>query len=371
MLERGGSPTGIAAAREGVAALRSYAWLVVLLAVAGAVAGFVIGGLSGDAKYRTWVTAQALGGNGSVTDLGISTPDGPQAADFLGDGIVARLEAATGRSYDDLIDHLELDQPPDGGPNPPIALIAVAGSEADARALLGEWLAAVRQARLHYVRGVLARGERGLVKSLRRAAVRGEPDTRREVVDLLARMQALRSTLTVDYAVVKAPRPIESEAVSRPRAAVIGGGAGLIAGLALALLLSLVGGRLRTPEGVEAALGFELLADLRATGGVPSAEHARERLRAAGGGSPPATLLVVPCGDVPSGAATKLSSALGEGIEVKVTDPVGQPGVVAQVESASAWAVVASPGSARRAEATALLAELSGVGAGPAGLFVV
>ena len=372
MLERGGSPTGIAAAREGAAALRSYAWLVALLTAVGLLAGFVIGGLSGDAKYRTWITAQALGGNGSVTELGISTPDGPQAADFLGDGIVTRLEAATGRSYDDLIDHLDLDQPPDGGPNPPIALIAIAGSEADARALLDEWLTAVRQARLRYVQGVLDRGERGLVRSLRRAVVRGEPDTRAEILDLLARMQALRSTLTVDYAIIRSPRPVPDESVSRPRAAAIGAGAGLIGGLALALLISLVGGRLRTPEGVEAALpGFELLADLRAPGGVPSAEHARERLRATAGGSLPPTLLLVPCGNVPSGTAEKLSSALGEGIEVKVSEPLGQPGLIAEVESAPAWAVAASPDSVRRAEATALLAELGGVGPEPAGLFVV
>lgn len=371
MLERGGSPTGIAAAREGAAALRSYAWLVVLLTVLGIIAGFVVGGLSGESKHRVWVTAQALGGNNAVTDLGISTPDGPQAADFLGDGIVTRLEATTGRSYDDLTDHLELEQPPDGGPNPPIGLIAIAGSEAGAQELLGDWLAAIRQARLRYVRGVLARGELGLRKDLRRAIANDEPDTRREIVDLLARMRVLRSTLGVDYAILKAPRSVPDETVSRPRAAVIGGGTGLIAGLALALLISLLGGRLRTPEGVEAALGFELLADLRAPGGVPSAEHGRERLRSAGGGSPPAELLVVPCGDVPSGVAEKLSSALGEGTDVKVTEPLGQPGLVARVESAPAWAVVASPASVRRSEAAALLAELGGVGGEPAGLLVV
>ncbi len=369
--EQGASLTGIAAAREGIAALRAYAWLVIGLALIGLLVGYLTGGPSTESKYRSWVTTQALGANGSVTDLGISTPDGPQAADFLGEGILNRVEASTGSSYDDLVEHLAVSQPPDGGPNPPIALIAGGGSEAAARTLLAAWMAAIHEARVHYVSGVLARGEEKLKKSLTRAAVRSEPATQKAIVSLLARMQALRGTLAVDYAVVRKPKVYEAASVSRAHEAVIGAVAGLVAGLALALLISLAAGRLRTAEGVEAALGVERLADLRSPRGIPSSEHARERLRALGGGSLPSTLLLVPCGDVPADTAGDVASALGEGIEVKITEPPGGPGVLAELERASACAIVVRPGAVRRADANALRAELGGVSIAAAGLVVV
>jgi hypothetical protein len=369
VLEQGGSLTGIAAAREGVFALKAYAWIVVGLTIAGLVIGYLTSAPHEESKYRVWVTAQALGANGGVTGLGISTPDGPQAADFLGEGILNRVEAATGHSYDYLIDHLKLTQPPNGGPNPPIELIAGADSEAAARDLLGDWMAAVHQARMHYVKGLLARGEAGLQKSLNAAIRRNEPVTQRAIVDLLARMQALRPTLAVDYAIERKPKAYDEATVSRPRKAVIGGIAGLIAGLALALLIALLGGRLRTPEGVEAALGLELLADLRSPQGIPSAEHARERLRSLGSGSLPSILLLVPCGDVPTDAAASLSKALG--LEVKLTEPPGHQGFLQALERADACAIVTKPGAVHRAEATALRAELDGVGITPAGLLAV
>ncbi len=352
-----GSLTGIAAAREGVAALKAYAWIVVTLAIAGLVVGYVTAKPEGESKYRMWVTTQALGSNGSVTGLGISTPLGPQAADFLGEGILNRVEASTGHSYDYLIDHLTLTQPPDGGPNPPIALIASGDSEAAARTLLLAWTTAVHQARLRYVSSVLSRGERGLRKGLARAIVLKEPVTQQAIANLLARMQALRATLTVDYAVERRPKAYGEATVSRPREAVVGGGAGLIAGLALALLISLLGGRLRTAEGIEAALGVKLLADLRSPEATPSAEHARERLRSIGGGPQPATVLLVPCGGVPSDAATRLSDALGDATQARVTGPPGEPGLLEELARADACAVVAEPGSLRRADATALRTE--------------
>lgn len=371
MVADGGSLIGIAAAREGVAALKAYAWIVVALAIVGLVVGYLTGKPEDESKYRTWVTAQALGANGSVTDLGISTPVGPQAADFIGEGILNRVEASTGYSYYYLIDHLALTQPPDGGPNPPIALIASGDSEAAARRLLLAWMTAVHQARLRYVSGVLSRGERGLRKSLARAIVRRETGTQEAIGDLLARMQTLRATLTVDYAIARKPKAYEESTVSRPREAAVGGVVGLIAGLALALLASLLGGRLRTAEGIEAALGVKLLADLRSPGATPSAEHARERLRSIGGGSQPATVLLVPCGTVASDAATRLSDALGEGAEARVTAPPGEPGLLEELARADACAIVAEPGALRRADATALRTELDGVGIDLAGLVVV
>jgi hypothetical protein len=371
VLEQGGTLTGIAAAREGIAALRAYAWLVVGLAILGLVIGYLTSASEDESKYRVWVTAQALGTNDSVTDIGITTPDGPQAADFLGEGILSRLEASTGHDYDYLIDHLGLSQPPDGGPNPPIALIAGADSEAAARALLLAWMKAVHEARLRYVGGVLIRGEQGLQKSLARASTRNEPATQRAIADLLARMQALRATLSVDYAIHSRPKDYEESTVSRPRAAAIAGVAGLIAGLALALLASLLGGRLRTAEGVEAALGVKSLADLSSPGGVPSPEHARERLRSLGNGQLPSLLLLVPCGSVTAEAAAKLSDSLGQGTEVRVTEPAGRPGLLTELEQADAWAFVASPGAVRRSEVAALRTELDGIGIAPAGLVVV
>jgi hypothetical protein len=368
--ERGGSLIGIAAAREGVATLRAYAWLIVILALLGAVAGYLISASRADGEYSVWVKAEALGTNSSVTDLGISTPEGPQAADFLGQGILNRLERATGNSYDYLTSHLKIEQPPTGGPNPPIELIADAGSEAESKALLAAWMKAVHEARTRYVSGVLARGENGLEKTLRRARMKGEPATRQAVVELLARLQALRPTLQADYSIVRTPRAVDGEEVSRPRSTLVGAVGGTIAGLALALLLALLGGRLRTAEGVEAALGVELLADLRSPRGLPSAEHARERLHSLSGGTP-SSLLLVPCGEVADDGAEKVGAVLGKGTEVRTGPALGQPGLLAELEGPGLWAIVASPGSVRRADAEALRTELAGVGQAPAGLFAV
>lgn len=371
MATDGGSLIGIAAAREGVAALKAYAWIVLALAIIGLVVGYLTGKPEDESKYRTWVTTQALGANGSVTDIGISTPIGPQAADLVGEGILNRIEASTGYSNDYLIDHLALTQPPDGGPNPPIALIASGDSESAARRLLLVWMAALRQARVRYVAGVLSRGERGLRKSLARAIARKEPVTQEAIGNLLARMQALRATLTVDYVIARMPKVYEESTVSRPHKTAVGGVVGLIAGLVLALLASLLAGRLRTAEGAEAALAVKLLADLRSPGATPSAEHARERLRSIGGGRQPATVLLVPCGPVASDAATRLSDALGEGSEARVTRPPGEPGLLEELARADACAIIAEPGALRRADATALRTELDGVGIDLAGLVVV
>lgn len=371
VFEQGRSLTGIAAAREGVSALKAYAWIVVGLTIAGLLLGYLTADSHQESKYRVWVTAQALGANGGVTGLGISTPDGPQAADFLGEGILNRVEAVTGHSYDYLIEHLTLTQPPNGGPNPPIELIAGADSEAAARTLLRDWMTAVHEARMHYVKTLLSKGEAGLRKSLAAAIRRNEPVTQRAIVDLLARMQALRTTLAVDYSIERKPKVYEEATVSRLRKTAIGGVVGLIAGLALALLIALLSGRLRTPEGIEAALEMDRLAELRTPQGVPSAEHARERLRALGQGTLPANLLLVPCGDVSAEAGAAVSAALGDGIEARVTDAPGKAGVLEELERADACAVVASPGAVSRAEANALRAELAGTRVSPAGLFVV
>jgi hypothetical protein len=371
VLEQGGSSTGIAAAREGLAALRSYAWLIAILVVVGLVVGYLASAPSGEVKYRAWITGEALGANPTVTDIGISTPQGPQAADFLGDGIVARVQAATGESYDGVIEHLDLEQPPNGGPNPPIALIAQADSDPDARALLDAWLRSIRAARLHYVQGVLRRGEMGLRKSLEKAVNRNQPATERAIVELLARMQALRATLVVDYAVTARPKPFDEPAALRARGTLTGAAVGGIVGLALALLLPLLGGRLRTAEGASAAVGVELLADLRSSQEIPTAEHARERLRSIGEGSLPSELLLLPCGGVPADAAEKASRAVGGEIAIRTVGSIGEKGLLEALNAAPAWAVLASPGSVSRAEAAALRTELAGTGTAPVGLFVV
>jgi hypothetical protein len=370
VLEQGDSLTGIAAAREGVAALRAYAWVIVVLAVGGALLGYLIHDSASGSEYRAWITARPLGANSSVTDLGVSTPDGPQAADFLGKGVIVRLEAATGQSYDYLTKHLELSQPPNGGPNPPIALIAKAGSGPAARDLVSTWLAAIHQARLRYVNDFVSRGKRALQKQLDRAIAQKDSGTEKAIVDLLGRMEVLNATLTVDYSITHIPRPFVAPPVSRAKSAAIGGVAGLLAGLALALVLALIGGRVRTAEGIEVAFGCEVLADLRSPRGIPSKEHARERLRSLRNGELPSVLPLVPCGSLPAGSITELSTALGEGIEARATEPIGQPGLLNELREADTWAVVVSPGGVRRAEVAAFRVEIAGISA-PAGLLVV
>ena len=78
MPEQGGSLTGIAAVREGVAALRAFWWLVVALAVVGLLIGYLGSEPSGESKYRAWISTEELGANSSVTNLGISSPRVPR-----------------------------------------------------------------------------------------------------------------------------------------------------------------------------------------------------------------------------------------------------------------------------------------------------
>jgi hypothetical protein len=122
---------------------------------------------------------------------------------------------------------------------------------------------------------------------------------------------------------------------------------------------------------VEAALGVELLADLRSPRALPSAEHARERLRVQSGDRMPSELLVVSCGEVAADSADGVRAAVGEGVEVRPAPALGQPGLLSELERPPAWAIVASPRSVRRADAEALRTELAGVGGRPAGLFAV
>ncbi len=311
------SPVGQAAAREGVAALRARAWLLVLLVVIGAGAGYLLGQDSGSV-WRAWIISQSLGANRAVTETGISTPEGPQAADFLDGHVLTRLEKTTGKSYEFLIDHMTLAQPPNGGPNPPVLLVPEVDDLGESKELLLDWLQAIHVIRTTRVQAALARGEAGLRKDLAKFERQDRPVNARELENLLARISTLRSTLTTDYAVFKGPREIPQASSTRGKSAEVGAIAGLIAGVALALVIALLDGRMRTREGLEAASDIELFADLRSAGAVPSGEHARARLLALGGGSMPAPVLCLPCGSIDLGEAQKrVSDALGEGAVIE------------------------------------------------------
>lgn len=371
MRAQGGSATGFAAVNEGLAAVRTRWWLVVALAALGLLAGYLLSSSNDETAYEAWLTSQPLGNNRSVTEIGISTPEGPLASDFLEGTVSERIERKTGLSHDFIIAHLLIDQPPNGGPNPPISLTTEAGSAEEARRLMTVWLATIREVRAAKVQRTLDRGERGLEKDLKRAQRRGQPASQRLLAELLARMRPLRATLSVDYAITQRPRP-QTTTSSHVRSAGIGMVGGLVAGILLALAVALADGRIRTKEGLEAALGVELLADLRAGSSVPSAEHAKRRLRAIAGGDAPATLTLVPCGRVDSArAVTRVGDALGHPPEVSAVDGLRDLSALAEESAPGTWAIVAEPGAARRDDVAALNAETSGIGSPPAGVFVV
>ena len=136
--------------------------------------------------------------------------------------------------------------------------------------------------------------------------------------------------------------------------------------MAFALALALVDGRLRTRDGLEAGSGLELLADLRAEDGVPSAEHTRARLRALGGGAMPSPIVCLPCGSIdPEDVEARLAKALGDEAGVKVVPRLGAGEGVDQVVGAAAVIVAARPGKVRRTELADLRAELAGIVEGP------
>ena len=210
------SPIGQAAAREGVAALRARAWLLVLLVVIGIALGYLLGSDKGTV-WRLWLTPQSLGSNRAVTEIGISTPEGPQAADFLNGNVLTRLEETTGKEYEFLLDHLILAQPPNGGPNPPVLLVAQVDDIDESKKLLDQWLAAIRVVRERRTQATLDRGERGLREDLAEAERKGRPADAVEISELLARMQALRATLSSDYTIFKKAREVPIKSASRGR----------------------------------------------------------------------------------------------------------------------------------------------------------
>jgi hypothetical protein len=305
--------------------------------------------------------------------IGVSAPPGPQPADFTSDPVIDRLAEKTGRSNDYLLEHLEADQPPAGVPYPPINLIAEADSEEQAKRLLAAWMATIREVRHERVATALDSSEEVLEEALRKAVAQrpGEESVKvKSIISLLTRLDSLRASFQVDYSIFRQAAPAPAEGVSRLRGAVLGAGGGLVVGIALALLIALFDGRIRTREGYEVALGVAPLADLSEEGGLPSLDHAREKLRDEDG-SLPASVLLVPLGQVDAaGAAGQLASALG-GAEVRVTEPLGRPGLLEELASAPRWAVVAAPTAADRGEASAFRGELSGIGTEPAGLVYV
>lgn len=365
------SPTGLAAAREAVAALLARAWLVVGLVVLGLVAGLLLApSTDNGARYQVSVAPQALAANGSVVAVGISTPIGPQPADFLEDPVLVRVAAKTGLSYEYLTDHLTVEQPATESVFPPILLTAEADTEAEARKLLAVWLQTVREVRHKRVAGRLDRAEEALKDDLRRAVAKGtETIKAKSIVSLNTRIQTLRATLPVDFAVLRDPHPVAPKGVSTARGAVLGAIGGLIVGVVLALLIALVDGRIRTREGYEVALGLPALADLRKPQALPSVEHARESLRGERG--LPGALLLVPCGDADAAEAAKKLAAGLDGVDVQATTQLGEPGLLERLGSAEAWAIAVEAGAASRREAAALSAELSGIAKPPAGLVYV
>jgi len=382
VLEQGVSPTGFAAAREGVAALRARVWLVALFAIVGLSVGAILGVSAsaddGDEEYRAVLTSAGLAGNAAVFTAGISTPPGPQLAEFATDSIIDRVARVTGRSREYLLPRLTVDQSPiDSIGQALIELTTHGESTQSARALLLAWLSAIEDVRHRHVQRVLAKGEQQLRIERRRAIRDGRGNLQRQIDQALVRLSVLQGTAGVDYVIVRAPMEVGGDQPaglrSKLKSAFIGGFGGLIAGIAVALIAALLDGRLRTVEGIEVASGIPVLADLRPQGdGVPSAEHARERLKVIGGGDQlPSPLLVVPCGSDIEVRDDLLVDALGDEVDVRVSAPVGQPGFVGCLASADAWVVATRPGEVSRADVTALRAELNGVGPDPAGILIV
>lgn len=368
------SPIGLAAVREGVAALRARAWILALLTLVGIILGFVLSGSDGGAVYQAKIIAQPLQSNGSVVAIGISTPEGPQPAEFLDERTLEIMESVTGLRRDDLdLGLLTIQQPPAEALRPPIILSVHGSSYAEAKFLLKTWMRSIHEARAAYIKRILDRGEKGLHKDLAKAIRRGEGALRTQLVALLARLQALRATLNVDYVIVQEPQVSKAEETSRAKSVAIGAIGGLLVGVGLVLLIALSDGRIRTREGLEAALELEVLADLRPRAPAPSLEHARARLQTIGDGKVPTPVVLLPCGKAETGdAVAKLSAALGEGVEVRPSaGPLGQPGTLESLSGAGAWVVVAAPGGTTRREVAGLRAEVFPVDGGPAGLVVV
>lgn len=361
---------GLAAAREGLAAMRDRLWIIVLAAIVGCAVGLATGGEDDTSEAYATLLAKPLGSNSGFTGLGVSTPVGPLAADFVTDEIISDVARATGEDFHYLLTRLMISQDPVSSPvtGPPIGLVVQVGpgGRAEAEELLAAWLDAIRRARSAFVREQTKAALDAVRTEAEKAADAGARQVARE-----ARFRALvlDATRQRDFVVIRGPRYQTLSGQSPLRDGAKGLAAGIAIGLLLALSAALLDGRIRTPAGIAAAFGAPLVGDLRPDGDPPAGfarEWAQARAAGGGGGGGPGVLLAV--GDADARAAV---DRLGDGAPLVAADGLQGPGTLARLAEAPVYLVLARPGGVTRAEASALVAQLKDIAGPPAGVLVV
>jgi hypothetical protein len=358
----GSRPVGVAAVREALAVVRARALLLVLLLAIGLAAGAVFGASRDtSATYGARLGLYPLSQNQAAISLGVSTPVGPLSADIESDPVINDVATRTGIPAERLREEFDVKDVPFDVHQ--LALEASGVEEGESKRLLTTWIAAIQAQRRVFIGQRIEDARTGLRKELRKARSSAE---RKQVVEDLAALSALSSSLRSDVSVLRDPYRIVPVTHSTFFYVLVGGLIGGFAGVAIAMGVGLLDRRLRTPAAIAARFGLPVIADLRAEDGVATLRRRVELT-----GASPGPLVAVEVGDGES--AARVVDVVGDGVSAKVvaTRPLGDTGTIALLGSAGAWVYAASPGLTRSDQVDAAVTELGASALRPLGVVLV
>ena len=367
------APLGAAAAREGLVGILARWWIVAIVAIVGAVVGYVKGAPP-DTSHRVGMLASLapINGNASVAQIGVTTPPGPSTSQFFGDQVVDDLASNLHVSAVVARARLAANQLPQPNGTVQIELVATGPSTAAATGTLRAWLAAIQAHRRQEVQTFFSRAERGLLRGRAHAIATGDSGRAKESTVLLTRLEALRASYGSDVNAVRWEDVNVAVPSTRRSSTSKGLLAGLVAGVLLALAIALLDGRLRTPTALEYAFGVPTLVDLRGrSDDLDDVLSLGDRLSLLAGDRHVSSVLVARLDGSPAEerAAEALRARLGEGVQVKLGPAPGEREWLAALDGADFWVVAASPGKAR-SRAAAQVSEVVRRGELPPGALV-
>lgn len=354
---------GGAAVEEAVATVRAKILLVAAITLLGLVVGIVVGaGKNPPQELEMRVKLSPIGANGTAVSLGVSTPRGPLAADFVSAEVLNPLAKRLGRSRSQLEGEIGLRGVAGAAEQ---LFMVVSGDDAAARKLLFAWYAQVQRSQRAAVALALRQTKEAYVEELNEI----EPlRSRQDALENIARLTGLSGSLRTTVSILDEPEATQVASRSLAFYVIVGLAAGLIGGLAIALGIGLLERKLRTPAALSAQFGLPIVADLRDDGGAEDQASLLERMKIAVHGEP-SELLVVEAG--PQGSATDAAGRLKQIPSPLGVGPIGSAEALAGVGSGAPWVVAVRPGATRTDQAADLRGELSRLPTVPLGLVLV
>lgn len=253
-------PRGSAAAREAIAVLQRGWWLILLIAVLGAIAGALLLPARTITRVPTInISSNPYNSDQVLLDLGIPAEGSIRGPDLTNERITDRIRRLTGIHRSELEGRIQLVASPYSDSILQLQ-VESSGNLARDRRLLSGWLKAIRQDRLATVRRMLdvaaAKKRRSLARSRNRV-------DRKQIQRSLDRIETARAVIEPDVFVQRGFHIVKTK---DGRIRLANAGVGLISGALFAffalLAVALVDGRIRTRQGLISSFRAPLIADL-------------------------------------------------------------------------------------------------------------